>query len=220
VLATGLVFLSRSATGIILYFILNIFALVIFAWVKWKDKLHFIHYLILGLLFSILIILTLSNLDFLFGLLNKNTSLTGRVPLWSYLLGEGLSNHPLLGGGFGFPWSSDQFRLVTQSVIKWGYAPLIADNGYVDIFLHFGLIGIVLLIALILLCFYRSINYLIKEHTLLSAFPLIVMIFVTIANISESLFSEIESFAWLLIILVLFSATPIKQKIQTLKGNK
>jgi O-antigen ligase len=207
-LTTGLVFLSRSATGIILFAILNSGLLLVSAWVKWKNRLRRGHYIILGILFSGLIILTLSHLDFVFGLLNRDTTLTGRLQSWSYLINSGISTHPLFGSGFGATWVSIQFRAVTQAAIGWDFAPLSADNGLMDIFLNLGLVGVILLISTVLLCLFRVVKYALKEQTLISFFPLLAMIFVITANISVSFILELEAFAWFLMVFALFSTTP------------
>jgi exopolysaccharide production protein ExoQ len=205
----GLIFLSRSATGIILFGILNGCTLLATAWVKWKCFLRRSHYAIIGFLLTASIILALTNLNFLFGLLNKETTLTGRLPLWSYLINYGMANHPWFGSGFGATWASDQFRLVSQSAVGWGFASLSSDNGFVDIFLHLGMVGVVLFIFALTLCVFRTVKYALCEQTIISFFPIVVMVFVIIANISVSFFLELEAFGWFLMVLAFFRATPL-----------
>jgi exopolysaccharide production protein ExoQ len=206
-LTTGLVFFSRSATGILLFFILNAGFMVVAAWVRWKNRLHIIHYIILGIFFTGMLILTVFNLDFVFGLLNRNTSLTGRVPLWSFLFNSGISDHLFFGKGFGATWINDQFRLTTQAAIGWEYAPLVSDNGLVDIFLNLGLVGVMLLLATVLLTVFRVVRYALKKSTLISFFPAFGMVFFLVANISLSFILELESFAWFFMVFALFSTT-------------
>jgi O-antigen ligase len=204
VISAVLVFLSRSASGEAIFLVLTFCSLLAIAWVKWKERLSLKHYLAIGFVFASAGILVLSKLDYLLGLLHRNSSLTGRVPLWSLLIKIGQSNHPIIGGGFGYPWMSSQFRLAIQALSGWGFAPVTAHDGFVDIYLHLGLVGIFLLSALLLTGLYRSIRFIIAEQTLLSTFPLILMIFIIFANISESLFLELDSFVWLLLVFVLF----------------
>jgi len=219
-LIAGLVFLSRSATAIILFVILNLGSLVVFSWARWKHRLQRGHYIALGFLFAGVLILTLTNLDPIFGLLNKNTTLTGRVPMWSYLIGNGLSKHALLGNGFGATWMSDQFRTATQAAIGWDLEALVSDNGWLDIFLHLGLVGVVLLTLTVLLCVYRTAKHALKERTIISFFPALVMLFFVTANISLSFILELESFAWFLMVFALFSTTPHPPGIQSMGGRE
>jgi len=143
-------------------------------------------------------------------LLNKNATLTGRVPMWSLLLNNKFSIHSLIGGGFGAPWASEQFRLAIQNAVGW--APITAHNGYIDIYLHFGLIGLILLISVLFLCLYRAIRYAITEKTLLSFFPFIVLLFIFTVNVSESFFLEMESFGWFLLVFSMFTTTQFQNR--------
>ena len=212
-LAGGLVIQSRSAAGILLFVIMNGSLLIMLVWLKLKNRLNRIHYILIALIFIGLLIAILTNLNFVFGLLNKNSTLTGRVPLWSFLLTGGLPRHPLIGSGFGFPWSIDPLRLVIKNAIGWGFAPITAHNGFIDMYLHFGLVGIILLSTLLLTGIQRSIRSLITEQTLQSFLPLLLMIFIVFSNLSESFFLEMESFAWLFLTFALFTS-PVKALIQ------
>ena len=164
----------------------------------------------MGAIVSILlIIIIILNLNFIFGLVGRDTNLTGRYPLWSYLINNGWINHPILGSGFGATWESNNFRSTTQAAVKWPLPPLVSDNGYIDIFLDLGLVGVVLSISMILLCLFRVIRHAIKEQTVISFFPVLVMVFVIIVNIDLSFFLNLESFAWFLTVFALFSTTPL-----------
>jgi O-antigen ligase len=209
-----LVFLSKCATAEILFVLLNLGFLLAFAWVKWKKFLKKAHYVGLAITFVLLLILIFLNLNFLFGLLNRNATLTGRLPLWSYLIQNGLANRPVLGNGFGATWESNNFRSTTQAAVKWDLPPLVADNGYIDIFLDLGLVGVVLSIFMVLLCLFRVSRHAFKEQTVISFFPVLVMVFVITVNLDLSFFLNLESFAWFLMIFALFSTTPFPQ------GNK
>ncbi|OGN75976.1 MAG: hypothetical protein A2X25_02210 [Chloroflexi bacterium GWB2_49_20] len=208
-ITAGLVYFSRSATGIILFVTLNAGLLLAYVWIKWKNHLRRSHYIALGIIFAVVVILALSNLDFLFGLLNKDTTLTGRLPLWSFLINNGMINHPWFGSGFGATWASDQFRRITQAADGWGFASLSSDNGLVDIYLHLGLVGILLLISSVILFVYRVTRYALREQTLISFLPAIIMVFIIIANISVSFFLEFESLGWFLMVFALFATTPL-----------
>jgi exopolysaccharide production protein ExoQ len=209
--AAGLLFLSRSAAGILIFVILNSGLLLGFAWVKWNKYLRTIHYFVVGILFTGAIILALSHLNFIFGLLNRNTTLTGRLPLWYFLITSGISNHPFIGNGFGATWVNEQFRMATQAAIGWDFAPITAHNGLLDIFLCLGLVGVVLLISVVLVGLYRVTKYALKEQTFISLFPLLMIGFVILTNISETFLLELESFTWFLLVCALFSTTPLSK---------
>ena len=208
-LSGGLVFLSQSATGIIIMIILNASMILVYAWVKVKQRLHLVHYIVAGALLVVLLILVLFNLNFLFGLLGKDATFTGRLSLWSFLLNSGLSTHLLSGNGFGATWASDQFRLAAQVASGWAITPFTAHNGLLETFLGVGLIGVILLLGIVFLSLYRGIKHVLEEQSFLSFFPLILILFVITANITESYLLELESFTWFLMIYALFSTTPL-----------
>ena len=207
-----LVFLSKCATAIILFVVLNLGFLVSVAWIKLKTNLKKIHYIALALACIVILVLGSLNLNFLFGLLNRNASLTGRLPFWSFLIETGLKNAPIIGNGLGATWESNNFRFASMSKINWDLPPLVSDNGYIDIFLHLGLIGASLLIITVLFCLYRALRYAFKDQSITGFFPVLLMLIIIIVNSSLSFFLELESFAWFLMVFALFSTTPSSTK--------
>jgi O-antigen ligase len=208
-----LVFLSKCATAIILFVVINLGFLLSFAWVKLKNQLKKIHYITLALACIVILVLGSLNLNFLFGLLNRNASLTGRLPFWSFLLETGFKNAPIIGNGLGATWESNNFRIASMSKINWDLPPLVSDNGYIDIFLHLGLIGVSLLIITVLFCLYRVIRNVINDQSIAGFFPVLLMLIIIIVNSSLSFFLELESFAWFLMVFALFSTTPFSAKL-------
>ncbi len=215
-----LVFLSKCATAVILFVVLNFGFLLSVAWVKVKKHLKKIHYIVLTLACIVILVLGSLNLNFLFGLLNRNASLTGRLPFWSFLLETGLKNAPIIGNGLGATWESNNFRITSMSKINWDLPPLVSDNGYIDIFLHLGLIGVSLLIILVLFCLYRSIRHAISVQSIAGFFPVLLLLIIIIVNSSLSFFLELESFAWFLMIFALFSTTPLSTRLNGMNKFK
>lgn len=215
VLAVG----SRSAGGIFTLAALLILTLAFFLWTKIQHRLTLIHYIILGSAAILILLLVLFNLDFIFGLLNRNTSLTGRVPLWNILFRDFISNRFFLGHGFGAIWNFQEFRLQLQSQLGWRYPVLIGDNGLIDIFLHLGLLGTGLMVLLILTSLVKSIKLAFTNKDFIGFFPLISMVFVIMSNISLSMLIEVEYLAWVLVISALYYSNPSQYKKTSLRNN-
>jgi O-antigen ligase len=150
----------------------------------------------------------LINLDFVLGLFNRSSTLTGRVPLWRAILSETVSQHPWLGHGFGAAWGFESFRISIMQQAGWVSQPLIADNGYLELLLHLGLSGLGIFLLVFLTLLFRSIRYGIAQKTPGGFFPLLIVIYALIANISFSLFAETEVFVWMLLVAALFMVTP------------
>jgi O-antigen ligase len=202
-------YFTKSATGYILFIVMHFCVICYWLWIKVAHRLQKQHYyMIFG---SLLLggILILSNLDFVFGLFNRNSTLTGRVGLWSYLLQEVVPQRLWWGYGFGAFWTLDSFRELVRQNIGWASQPLIGDNGFLDILLHVGVMGLLTFLGGIVLALVWTLKHAISHKSLADFVPLLVMIYALFANISFSMFAETEVFVWLLIAASLFMTTPV-----------
>jgi O-antigen ligase len=208
-----LVYLSRSATGYILVLGLNFLIALVVGWLAIKARLRPLHYYVGAGVLVAGAVLAFANLNMLLGLFDRNTSITGRVPMWTYLLKDVISQRPWVGYGFGAMWSLESFRIQVQHVVGWPYPVLIGDNGYMDILLHLGALGLIVFMVILGYMFYRTGKYGFRHLTLAGFFPLIVIIYASVANISFSLFLETESFVWLLMVVSLFLTVRRNEKV-------
>jgi exopolysaccharide production protein ExoQ len=205
-LSIALVVLSRSATGYILLILLNFLVLLVWAWLKARDRLRPLHYyLVLGGFIVVGVLISL-NFDFVMGLLNRSSSLTGRVPMWMYLLEHVINQRPWFGYGFGAIWTIETFRIQVQHAVEWPSPVLIGDNGFIDILLHVGIVGLAIFLVNFILMYVATIKLAFRRRTLEDFFPLVVMVYALAANISFSLFLEVEAFIWLLMVAGWFAA--------------
>jgi len=218
VLSLAILYFSKSATGYIVFLVLNFSVLVILLWLRLNPHLKKKHYLLLLGLGTVFILLALMNLNLIFGLFNRDATMTGRVGLWSHLL-DIASERPWLGHGFGAVWTIDAFREQIRQLVGWTSQPLIGDNGFIDIFLHLGGVGVILFISVLALGIIRSLRYAIAEKTLAGFFPVLVFIYALFANITFSLFIETEVFVWFLIVSVLFMTTPERVPVMIKSGK-
>ena len=206
ILSFIVLFFTRSATGYILWIVLHGFVLVVLVWLSMYQRLQRRHYAWTfggGLL---AVVLALLNLDIVFGVFNRDTTMTGRVVLWSHLL-DLASRRLWLGHGFGAVWNFDSFREQIMQLAGWTSQPLIADNGLLDIYLHLGVTGVIFFVAVLVWITVRSVRYALALKTLTGFLPLLIMVYALFANISFSLFAETEVFVWFLMVAVLFMAT-------------
>jgi Lipid A core - O-antigen ligase and related enzymes len=91
-------------------------------------------------------------------LVGRNSTLTGRVDLWKQVLT--IDNNPILGAGYQSFWLGDRLKqmwsLQTYHVIQ-------AHNGYLEIYLDLGLLGLAILVGLILATFCKSRRELLND---------------------------------------------------------
>ena len=197
------VFETDSVAAYITTLFLNGGIILTLIWLKFRNKIQKYHYLLFVVFLILISIVLYMNIDRFFGIFNRNTTLTGRIPMWSYLYNTYFSKRPIGGYGFNAFWYSASHRVGMQAV---GYADpiVIADNGFIDILVNTGFIGLFLFSIFYFGSWWRSIKYVWKANDINGLFPIIIMAFTLIANISWSLIFENESFFMLIMIMLLF----------------
>jgi O-antigen ligase len=131
----------------------------------------------------------------LLGALGRDATFTGRTDIWKHITWTTIN--PLVGAGFNNFWGGKGGQAISEALQS--NVPS-AHNGYLDIYLDGGLIGLVLLFCLL----FASGSRLIRElhtnrfQTLKFAFLIVVMI----GNFTESYFAR-PSIMWFTTLLVL-----------------
>ena len=203
-----LVFGSWSATGIIIFFVLIGHLVLGIMWLRFRDKLSRKQYYILLGVFVGLVLVLLLNIDLIFGLLRRSSTLTGRTPIWEDMLVNLWPVRPLFGYGFGAIWNQEYYRVLIQTRHYWAYEVFFGDNGFIDILLNTGLIGLGLFLYFFGRVGINNVKLFIQHHDLGLLPPALIFIYVLWANISYSFLCEVDQFVWLL--LVLSSFLPVK----------
>jgi exopolysaccharide production protein ExoQ len=116
-----------------------------------SQRTGFIHLLVGGTITVIFLVLFVGIGGLLLQSLGRNATLTGRTELWPALLE--LAGNPVIGTGFESFWLGE--RLEKMWSLYWWH-PTQAHNGYLEIYLTLGWIGIGLL-ALVAIWGYRNI---------------------------------------------------------------
>lgn len=195
---------SNSAGGLITAIAVNLTVLLLYAWYRLHDKIRPVHSVLIALGLILIVAAVLTHADQILTLFNRNTTLTGRVPMWQYLFTHVINQRPILGYGFGAIWSFDEFRRNLQSAVGWGYPVLIGDNGWVDILLHLGWAGIASMTVVLVQACVKSLQQIKESQTFIPYFPLVGLAFFLLANISLSMFLETEFFTWLILLIPFF----------------
>jgi exopolysaccharide production protein ExoQ len=132
------------------------------------------------------------------GLLGRDTTLTGRTDLWVDLLSVPLN--PLIGAGFQSFWQSTGAKRYFDA---FSFFLNQAHNGYLETYLHGGLIGLFLLLAVIITTGKR-----LKERVLLGT-PLETLRFsffivAVIYNWTEAMFNK-PSLVWMILLIAILN---------------
>ena len=81
---------------------------------------------------------------------------------------------------------------------------VISDNGFIDILVNTGFVGLFLFSIFYFGLWWRSVKYAIKADDISGIFPIILMSYTLLANVSWSLIFENEGFFMLIMVSVLF----------------
>jgi exopolysaccharide production protein ExoQ len=137
-------------------------------------------------------------LDTFVEMVGRDTTFTGRTDLWADLLSEHIN--PLLGTGYQSFWLGSRLDYIWQ-IYPWH--PLQAHNGYLEVFLNGGLIGLCLLIGMILFAG-RNLK---KEVLLENSFAILLFAYFVAGvfyNWTEAKFSRIDLLWFIMGIAVLY----------------
>jgi len=140
--------------------------------------------------------------DSIVPVLGRDDTLTGRTQIWASL--ETLAwQRPILGLGYGSFWGLEPALSLNLGVGQ-------AHNGYLDVFLQLGVVGLILLASFMLAC----LNQL-RESTIFdkswTAFVFSIMIMEFIYNNSESSFLLPMSFLWLVFIFAILITSMVER---------
>ncbi len=200
-LSIFLILLSTSKTSLIISFLL-ISIMFFYKNFRWKGKISVvlldIGILILGCL---TVVLFTYWVEFLTGL-GRDSTLTGRTPLWGVMIVK-LMQRPFLGygrGGFFAPKSPH--ALEAGQVIHTGWIPPHGHNGFLDLAVDIGLIGLTLFIITFLTTFVRALKLAYATKNAEDFFPLAFLILLVINNITESLLIYQMNIYWVLFLTI------------------
>lgn len=191
-LAAGLLLLSHSATALVC----GVLALAtIPIWRLIRGEQRFLGYALAALASSLAVYCILSPPESLFQMLGRDTSLTGRTRLWNILLPV-IASRPLLGYGYAAFWDGWKPEVLSVWIQAERLVP-VADNGYIDLCLSLGIVGLALFLYLFVRAFRDAFAYMKVEPTFIGIWPLVYLCIFAADNICESALLTRGTFSFL-----------------------
>ncbi|HEY2119656.1 MAG TPA: O-antigen ligase [Candidatus Acidoferrum sp.] len=135
-----------------------------------------------------------SNQDSMLNALGRESSLTGRLPLWHAVRSE-IDQRPWLGSGYTAFWSTGDAERYRQTL---GWDAPNAHNGFLDMALGLGVVGLAIFSIGMLRNFARGIVVAGQSDELEAAWPLFFLIFCFLYNLTESTLFSGNSVFWML----------------------
>jgi len=132
--------------------------------------------------------------------MGRDPSLTGRTDIWKLVLG--MAHSPLFGTGFDSFWLGKRLEHIWD--IYWWH-PVEAHDGYIDIYLNLGLVGLILL-TLVLVAGYRNIIAAFRRDSRSGSLRMAYFVVAVAYNFTESAFKWMDPI-WIFLLLAM-TATP------------
>lgn len=150
------------------------------------------------------------NLENLLAVFNRDLSLTGRTIIWEASL-TALSNQPILGYGFSGFWTG--WHGPSAYVLNiFGKEINQAHNGFIDVALQIGLVGLIILLIQISMSLMRAIRLLIDEKaTWLSLWPILYLFLFIMINIVENVLLRQNDLYWVIYVSTVISLVKSKE---------
>ncbi len=154
----------------------------------------------IGILFYLLIA---ANSEQLVGALGKDLTFTGRTNFWPLMLDK-IWENPWLGYGYGAFWQGldgPSAYVLNASEFK---APN-GHNGYLDLCLELGLVGLLIYTIQYIISFQKSLIYIKNTKTSEAFWPILLLSYIVLSNLTESVLVLQNNFLWVLQLSVFFS---------------
>lgn len=148
--------------------------------------------------------------------MGRSSDLSGRTEIWAAAIAS--ADSPLFGTGFESFWNKNSHKVVS---LLWNYSGISnlnsAHNGYLQIYLDLGWIGVGLLSIILVVGYLRAVEALRRDHELGSLF-LACIITCAFYNITEAGF-RIMTLSWVSFLLSVTGATGVTLGMARMKGQ-
>lgn len=197
-----LVLLSTSGTALVI--LLGFAALLpLFRALRWRAST--VQLLLIGLVLAGagIGLWVVGNAEMLLTALGKDPTLTGRTDLWMAVMDQ-IRERPLLGHGYSAFWlgwggaSADVWK-----VVRWETPH--AHNGFLDLGLDLGLVGLALFATGFAVAVTRAVRLLRATRSAESIWPLALLSFMLLYNVTETAILQQNSIYWTLFVAAVFS---------------
>jgi exopolysaccharide production protein ExoQ len=147
-------------------------------------------------------------------MLGRDNTLTGRTEVWADIL-PARNEEPLLGYGFGSFWTDERRKM---------YDIPTAHNGYLDILLELGEVGLAFYMAWLLSCT-RRLHRALKGDYQWASFAICLLLMSLIYNATESALNSLTEYVTAVLVFASFvvpasharsrSALPVQMRLKT-----
>lgn len=205
--------ISKTSMGVFVFGTI-VLAMLLIAKSNYRIIRNSLTVIVVGYVFGTLLSQHLFSSDFIPFLVAStggDPTLTGRTQLWDQLLIMG-SPRWMFGTGFGAFWIGNVSNNLWE-IFRWN--PGQAHNGYMDVYLELGVVGI-LLFVIFLLSVVKDILKNISYDSDYGRLRMAIFAMILIYNVTESSFLKPTSFLWFVMLIISIKAV---EPYPTEEGN-
>jgi exopolysaccharide production protein ExoQ len=184
--------LSGSKTGLLVLIVL--LALIpLYRALRWRGTLLIpilIAVILIGGTFGTMVVANWESLLLGFG---RDPSLSGRTDLWIASIDK-IMERPWLGYGFQAFWQDNGGGADIWKIVA--YRPPHSHNGYLNMALDLGLVGLMLFLLSLAVSYVQSIRCLQRQKGIIGLFPILYVTFMFMYNHTENTIVEHSSIYW------------------------
>ena len=144
----------------------------------------------------------------------RDMTLSGRTDLWSDLMAIA-ADSPILGVGYGSFWIGNTHNLWDRHFWK----PAQGHNGYIDVYLELGIVGLFLLGG-VLVSSYKRIMRLFIDHFEMAVLRFVWLLVILIHNFTESSFLRGTVDMWFIFLLAVINIPMMRNHVDSVKTPK
>lgn len=158
------------------------------------------------LLAGVAVALFLADPDRAFEMVGRDATLTGRTALWSAVV-EFIARRPLLGYGYQAFWFGEDASEDVKAIAGWVGAS--AHNGFLDLTLAIGVVGLTFFVIGLLLCIWRAVPDLRRAEGVEGVWPLTFLAYFILYNLTETSLLIPTDMLWALYVATCLSLRPV-----------
>lgn len=216
-LSMALIVLSRS-TSALLNTVFLLMALAILQVIRWRYRSRMLAIALLTLTIETLMVMFVVYAEDFANFLGKDLTLTGRTDLWQ-ITWEMIQRYPWLGYGYDGFWHG----LEGPSVTVWlatGWKMTHPHNGFLALWLDLGILGLTLFLIGFFRSLYRALIWLRSSGDAEAFFPVAHLMFLVLANLTESSLLVSNFIPWVLYVSVsLATAKELERRNRTVDSD-
>lgn len=209
-LGCGSMVMSQSTTALATFLVMLMLCIIyrIFRW-RYEVMLSAILAVTIIGIIALIWVAGYIGADSFFSSLGKDSTLSGRTDIWRYVWDQ-IQLRPWLGYGLAAFWNgyegpSGYVQLAMRIAV------IYAHNGFLDIWLSIGLIGLSVFLAGFLVTSRQSLALLRKSNTPEGFWPLLLLTYILLSNLTEGTITTMNSSFWAIYVAVSYSLVIAKK---------